>query len=202
MTEQQPYDVIRQLGTAGGAVELRRYPAHLVAEVVITAEFEAAGNRAFRPLFGYISGANRSSSKVTMTAPVVQRESTEIAMTAPVVQQDASGPGHDGDVGQGPSDHLIAFVLPAEFTLETAPQPTDPSVRVREVPASTTAAIRFSGRWTERGFREHLTELRAALEMAGLVARGEPRYARFDAPYVPAFLRRNEVLLDVELPEA
>lgn len=192
MTEQQPYQVIQRQG----GFEVRRYPEHLVAEVTVSARFEDAGNRAFRYLFSYISGANRSRAQVAMTAPVVQTPSTnssttpsaKIAMTAPVVQQS----------GEGAGEYRIAFVLPAALTLETAPQPTDPAVRLRVVPESTAAAIRFSGRWTEQGFQRHLAELRQALETAGLVARGVPRYARFDPPYLPAFLRRNEVLLDVE----
>ena len=54
MTAQQPYDVIQR----NGSYELRRYPEHLVAEVTVTAGFEDAGNKAFRYLFGYISGEN------------------------------------------------------------------------------------------------------------------------------------------------
>jgi hypothetical protein len=188
MTEQQPYEVVRREGD----VEVRRYPAHLVAEVTIAAAFEDAGNRAFRSLFGYISGENRSRTKVAMTAPVVQTaspgESVEIAMTAPVVQQSAGA--DDGFV--------VAFVLPAGLTLETAPEPTNPAVRVRLVPESTAAALRFAGRWSEASYARHLAELRAALDAAGLIPHGSPRFARFDAPYVPAFLRRNEVILDVE----
>ena len=188
MTEQQPYRVIRDYD----GFELRRYPAHLVAEVTIEAAFDDAGNRAFRFLFGYISGENRSRSKVAMTAPVVQAasagQSVEIAMTAPVVQQ-----RHDATV----DSYRVAFVLPADLTAATAPEPTNPAVTIRTVPESTSAAVRFSGRWSEAGYRRHLDQLRTALAAAGLVAVGAPRYARFDPPYLPPFLRRNEVVLDV-----
>jgi len=170
MTEQQPYDVVQR----NGSFELRRYPEHLVAEVTVTAGFEDAGNRAFRYLFGYISGE-------------------KIAMTAPVVQQSSGG------ANDGPDDYRIQFVLPAGLTLETAPPPTDPAVRLLVVPPTTAAAIRFSGRWSESSFLMHLSKLREALDAAGLVALGAPRFARFDPPYLPAFLRRNEVLLDVDI---
>ena len=84
MTEQQPYEVVQSYPT----FELRRYPAHLVAEVSVQGPFEDAGNRAFRPLFGYITGQNESARSVAMTAPVVQETATseKVAMTAPVVQ--------------------------------------------------------------------------------------------------------------------
>ena len=186
MTEQQPYDVVQR----NGSFELRRYPEHLVAEVTVTAAFEDAGNRAFRHLFGYISG-----EKIAMTAPVVQQSAEQQS-----VQQSAEQP--EAGAGTASEDYRIAFVLPAGLTLETAPPPTDPAVRLRTVPATTAAAIRFSGRWSESSFRTHLEELRGALAISGLVTIGAPRFARFDPPYLPAFLRHNEVLLDVEVEPA
>lgn len=189
MTEQQPYDVVRSFDD----FEVRRYPEHVLAEVVVTGRFEDAGNRAFRYLFNYISGENVFRTKVAMTAPVVQdAASTRIAMTAPVVQQ-------RGDTTDG--SHRVAFVLPAGLTEATAPRPTSPRVHLRTVPESLVAAIRYRGRWTEDGYREHLKELRAAVAAAGLTVIGSPRFARFDPPFKPAFLRRNEVLLDLSASE-
>jgi hypothetical protein len=42
--------------------------------------------------------------------------------------------------------------------------------------------------------------LQAALLLAGLTPVGPPRFARFDPPFKPWFLRRNEVVQDVEEP--
>ena len=184
MTEQQPYEVVQSYP----AFELRRYPAHLVAEVSVHGSFEDAGNRAFRSLFGYITGRNESARSVAMTAPVVQEtaHSEKIAMTAPVVQVD-----------DGSDDHVVAFVLPASLTAETAPVPTDPQVRVREVPERLAAAMRYSGRWTETAYRRRLAQLESAVVEAGLLPSGAVRFARFDPPFKPWFLRRNEVVQDV-----
>jgi hypothetical protein len=193
VTEQQPYQVVKHYED----FELRRYPAHLVAEVTTDGPFEDAGNRAFRYLFAYITGANQSLQKVSMTAPVGQTDAAEkIAMTAPVLQQSVN------DIaGAAPGKQFrVAFVLPTAMTAETAPQPTDPSVHLRAVPASLAGALRFSGRWRETRYEQHVEELRAALAAAGLTALGSPRFARFDPPFKPWFLRRNEVLLDVEEP--
>jgi len=191
MTEQQPYTVV---GTHDG-FELRRYPEHLVAEVITTGPFESAGNRAFRYLFAYISGENSVRQKVAMTAPVVQAEtSTKIAMTAPVVEEAVDGEQGDRQVT---GTFRVAFVLPTDFTIETAPQPTSPEVRLRSVPESIVASASYRGRWHEAGYARHLELLRMAIAAAGLTARGEPRFARFDPPFMPAFLRRNEVLLDI-----
>ncbi|MFC5929904.1 heme-binding protein [Cryobacterium melibiosiphilum] len=194
MTEQQPYRVVREFDD----FELREYPAHLLAEVVTDGPFTDAGNRAFRPLFAYISGQNQSSQKVAMTAPVVQADvaggSEKIAMTAPVVQQAVQNAADAASAER----YRVAFVLPEGMTIDTAPRPTGPEVTLRTVPASTVGAIRFSGRWTETSFQEHLDRLAAAVGAAGFTIVGPPRYARFDPPFKPWFLRRNEVLLDVE----
>ncbi|GAA1679911.1 heme-binding protein [Microbacterium lacus] len=181
MTEQQPYEVIRE----ESGWELRRYPAHVVAETAVHGvAFEDAGNRAFGLLVGYINGQNTRRQKVAMTAPVVQ-SSQKIAMTAPVVQS---------STGEG---FVVAFVLPAAMTEQDAPVPTNAAVRVRTVPEQLVAATRFSGRWTEESWRRHRDELLAALSSAGVTVIGEPRFARFDPPFTPWFLRRNEVLVDV-----
>jgi len=180
VTEQQPYDVVRR----GHGYELRRYPTSVVAEVTVDAPFEQAGNLAFRPLVTYIGGNNRTRESLAMTAPVVQ--SRKLAMTAPVVQT----PG-------ATNEHVVAFVLPASVTVDDAPVPSDPRVVVREVPGSLTAVASFTGRWTEASYLEHVRELQAAIAADGLTAVSGPRFARFDPPFKPWFLRRNEIHIDV-----
>ena len=182
MTEQQAYEVVHQ----GSGYELRRYPACVVAEVDVQGGFEEAGSLAFRPLFSYIQGANRSQQSVAMTAPVVQQESLD--MTAPVIQSPDGG------------QHSVAFVLPRSVTLATAPVPSDSRVHVREMPESLTAVARYSGRWTRSSYERQVEALRAALAADGMVAVGEPRFARFDPPFKPWFMRRNEVHINVEEP--
>ncbi|GAA2498313.1 heme-binding protein [Terrabacter carboxydivorans] len=182
MTEQQAYEVVRRYPE----FELRRYAPHVVAQVVVDAPFEDAGNRAFRTLLGYISGQNRSASKVAMTAPVIQSGSTRLPMTEPVEQT---------PTGEG--SYAVAFVLPSSVTLADAPTPTSPEVRLHERPAALGAARRYRGRWTESSFEEHRRALEAAVRAAGLTPVGAPRWARFDPPFMPWFLRRNEVVQDV-----
>ena len=184
MTQQQPYDVLSSFP----GFEVRRYPAHLVAEVEVDASFTRAGNEAFGVLVAYISGRNSTRGKVAMTAPVLQEQaSATIEMTSPVVQQ----PG--GDSGR----HVVAFVMPAEFTLDTLPTPADPRINVREVPAHVAAVRSFTGRWTEHIYERQLNGLKSAVEQAGLEVSGPPRFARFDPPWTPWFRRRNEVVLPV-----
>ena len=185
MTERQRVELLQRFP----GFELRRYPAHLVAEVEVEGSFVGAANRAFGTLLGYISGANSTRGTVAMTAPVVQVEApgARIPMTAPVVQEPGAAPGR----------HLVAFVMPAESTLDTLPTPADPRVRIRQVAAEVAAARRFAGRWSEGRYRIELAALRRAVSRAGLEVTGAPRFARFNPPWTPWFLRHNEVLLPV-----
>jgi effector-binding domain-containing protein len=175
-----------------GAFELREYAPHVVAETRVEAEFERAGNAAFQRLFRYISGNNVAQQKIAMTAPVTQSRSEtggeKIAMTAPVTQV-AAGNGY-----------RVAFTLPASYTLETAPTPIDKTIEIRAVPAQLVASWRYSGRWTESNYREHEAKLRAAIAARNLEVAGEPILARYNPPFMPSFLRRNEVLIPVKRP--
>jgi hypothetical protein len=186
MTEQQPYEVTERLD----GFELRRYPAHLVAEIEIAGSFDKAPNRAFRPLAGYINGANRSRRRIAMTAPVTQQaaDPEKIAMTAPVLQQAAGPPGR----------YLVQFVMPSHLTAETLPLPQDARVRTREIPRQLAAAVRFSGRWTHNAFEERGAALRRSVAASGLRPADPMRFARFNPPWTPWFARRNEVVLPVE----
>ncbi|HQR25964.1 MAG TPA: heme-binding protein [Nocardioides sp.] len=169
MTEEQVYEVLEEYQD----FELRRYPDHLVAETEVGGPFELAGNLAFPRLARYIGGHNRSSRKLAMTAPVVQ-------------EQDPQG-----------RRYVVGFVMPAGVSAEDLPDPLDSHVHTRRVPAETAAAVRFSGRWSRRSYEEREARLLAAVEAAGLEVVGTPRYARFDPPWTPWFLRRNEVVVPV-----
>lgn len=179
------YRVIEQ----DGSFEIRAYSSYLIAETEVEAGFMNAGNIAFGRLFRYISGANTAQAEIAMTAPVEQAARGEkIAMTAPVEQ--ASGDGV----------YRVGFVVPRKYNRDTVPKPTDSRVSIREVPPRTVAVWRYSGRWTEENFREHEQDLRRALQARDLksVSGDSAIIARYDAPFIPWFMRRNEVLIPLE----
>lgn len=182
MTEQQPYETVR----SEAGFELRMYPQHVVAETQVSGEFESAGSRAFRYLFGYISGENQASKSIAMTAPVVQGNAQRIAMTAPVIQAETDG------------NYTVAFVLPAGMSEGSAPVPERAEVTLRTVPPRLVAAARFTGRWTLSSYEKHRSALLDALAAASLTPVGDAWFARFDPPFTPWFLRHNEVLIEVE----
>ncbi len=176
-----------------GNVEYRQYDTYLVSETVIenSDNYKSAGNEGFKRLFRYITGANKAQAKITMTTPVAQSERKKIDMTAPVQQSGT------------PDKWTVSFMLPAEYTVDTAPVPTDSRVYIREVPGRLMAVSRFSGRWTDKNFARREESLRQALAARQVEALGEVERAVYNAPFSFPFLRRNEVMLAVsEVPES
>jgi len=178
--EEPDYQVVRKLA----GIEVRQYAAYTVAEVVVAGPAVDAGNQAFPILAGYISGKNKGEKKFAMTAPVTQAAvPLKPEMTAPVTQTAA------------PGGFLVQFVLPKGVTVTSAPEPLDARIQLREVQPNQVAVIRYSGSWSESNDNEHLAELKAALRAANLAWTGEAVYSRYDAPFVPWFMRRNEIWL-------
>lgn len=181
-TEEASYAVL----TTDGTFELREYQPQVLAEIIVDGDLEDAGNRAFGPLFRYISGANKSRAKIAMTAPVSQEQKGEkIPMTAPVSQQRVQG------------KWAVSFMMPAAFTLETLPIPDDRNITLRQVPARRVAAVRYSGFWSEEKYLLHKNKLEKWIREKRFTVSGEPVWARYNAPFTPWFLRRNEILIPV-----
>ena len=178
--EEPDYKVVKTFDQ----VELREYAPYVVAEVVLDSSVEGAGNQAFPILAGYIFGKNKGEKKFAMTAPVTQSAMpTRMEMTAPVTQAAVAG------------GMRVPFVMPKGVTLATAPEPIDPRVRLREVPATSWAVVRYSGTWSQANYQEHLAALKASLAAQNVATQGEPVLARHNAPFTPWFMRRNEVWL-------
>jgi effector-binding domain-containing protein len=172
-----------------GNFELRQYPPHTVAETLVEGDFSEVGNEAFRRLAGYINGQNRRKQTIPMTAPVSQEaESVKIPMTVPVNQERAG------------EKWRITFLMPAQYTLETLPEPLDSKVELKKVPERIMAALKYSGTWSKSHYEEKKKQLIEQIERRGLKQVGEPIWARYNPPFMPWFLRRNEVLTPVERP--
>ena len=169
MVETIKYEVIRELGN----VEIRRYPKIVIAKV------EDPSN-GFNLLYRFITGGNRQKAKVKMTTPVV---SEEIQMTSPVLSETGT----------------MAFVMPAEYTLESTPEPLDERVKIAEIPARLVAALCFSGGWSEAHFEKETQELLKTLSESKIKTKGNVFTMLYNPPFIPGFLRRNEVGIEVEL---
>jgi hypothetical protein len=180
--EEPAYEVTAKIGD----VELRQYAPYVVAEVRITGSATEAGNKAFRILASYIFGQNKGEKKLAMTAPVTQTAAPmKLEMAAPVIQSAA------------PSGYLVQFVLPRGVTVDTAPEPIDQRIVLRQVQPMRVAVIRYSGFWSDANYNSHLAQLEQILKNAGVKWSGEPIYSRYNPPFTPWFLRRNEIWLQI-----
>lgn len=182
--EKPKYQVLFETGK----IEYRLYESYLVAETTVsdTDSYGKASNQGFFRLFDYISGDNRGNTSIEMTSPVQQtKKSEKIAMTAPVQQQ------------KGEQGWTVAFMLPHKYDLQSAPSPISSNVRIRQVPQRLMAVIRYSGRWTEKNFNRQNEKLREELENRGIDALSIPESAVYNPPFVPPFMRRNEVMIEV-----
>lgn len=178
--EEPGYEVVRRIDD----VELRQYAAYVVAEVEVAGPAAGASRDGFRILAGYLFGRNRGNTRLAMTAPVIQQPLlVRSSLTVPATRRAV-------DAG-----FRVQFVLPRRVGLATAPVPLDPRIQLRTVPATRIAALRFSGFWTDSNYRKHLEQLQASLRRADLAWDGEPIYARYNAPWTPWFMRRNEIWL-------
>jgi effector-binding domain-containing protein len=167
--------------------ELRQYEPQIVAETLVEGNFDEVGNQGFRRLFAYISGNNQKTQSIPMAAPVTQEAGgVKIPMTAPVGQE---------RVGE---KWRITFLMPLQYTMETLPIPLDSNIGLKIIPGRLMAAIRYSGTWSKKNFQENETQLLAWIAQHGLKPVGEPVWARYNPPFTPWFMRRNEVLIPVE----
>ena len=187
-TEEPSFNVLVQ----EGEFEVRDYYALIAAEVSVTGSHDDASDAGFRLLAGYIFGGNTRRQSIAMTAPVVQERATSetIAMTAPVTQS-----GSDGA-------WVVRFVMPSSYTLETLPTPNDARVRLVPVPPQRFAVVRFSGLAQPADVERRTASLRSFLARRQLSVAGPASLARYDPPWTPWFMRRNEVWIPVSSGEA
>ena len=170
-----------------GDIEIREYGEIIVAETVVEGKYSQTSGIAFSRLAGYIFGKNRAKQKIAMTAPVLQEAVSEkISMTAPVLQEKRG------------SAWVMAFVMPAEYTLVTLPVPLDPAVTLRQIQGKRVGVIRYSGLHSESNLQNYAGKLTVWLEKKGKKVLSAPRAASYDPPWTIPFLRRNEVHVDIE----
>ena len=168
-TEQSHYELVERLGEG---VEIRHYPPRLAAETTVPgSDGGPARGEAFRRLAGFIFGDNRPGEKIAMTAPVTT---------------DADG-----------SAMTMRFFMPAAYDLASLPAPSDPSVRIVELPAATLAVLRFTGSTSPATVATRAAELDRVLAGSPWRATGPPFAMFYDPPWTIPFLRRNEVAVPV-----
>ena len=165
MTETIAYDITGQIGE----IEFRNYSRMTLATVKDTGD-----DSGFNLLFAYITGTNRARTIIPMTAPVITSE--QIQMTTPVISDELS----------------MSFVMPIGKEMGEMPDPLDSRVQITTIPPREVAVIRFRGYAGQKDMKDVKSRLLDGLKKAGITTSGQPFLMRYNAPWTPGFLRRNE----------
>jgi effector-binding domain-containing protein len=183
-TEQPRYDVLERIGEN---IEIRQYGPKVAAETSIDgSKSDNARGDAFRLIAGYIFGANKTREKVAMTSPVeINSPGTKIAMTAPV------------EVNNSDNGLVMRFFMPSKYSIDQLPQPSDPRVKLAQIPSMTVAAWRFSGSTSDAAVSSRTTELMRAIQSTKWKVAGPATALFYNPPWTIPFLRTNEVVIPV-----
>jgi hypothetical protein len=166
MTQTVSYEITGQ----SGEIEFRKYPRLVLATVM-----SPGNDSGFNLLFSYITGKNHTKRQIPMTAPVITSE--KIPMTAPVVSDERS----------------MSFVMPGGKEQDEIPDPLDERVKITTQDPREMAVIRFKGYAGREDINDITLRLLEGLQKGGITTRGQPVLMRYNAPWTPGFLRRNEV---------
>jgi hypothetical protein len=124
-------------------------------------------NMAFSKLADYIFKGNRQKEKIAMTAPVyTEKEGGNIRMK---------------------------FYLPEGYDTTNAPLPNNSEVKIGVQQGQTIGVIRFRGLYDEEKFEAYRQILLDELKRNNVKTQGDAFVLRYDDPWVPPFMRRNEV---------
>ena len=168
--EIAPYEILEK----EDALELRYYKRLVLVTTAMPTGMHDQRDP-FNKLFDYISGKNVSKKEMPMTAPVFLEQANE-------------------------TTEFMSFVLPENFSFETAPIPKDPAVKLEEIVKYTVAAIRFSGSFNQDNINTHKIILEEWIARKGFEKRGPAKAAGYNPPFTIPALRRNEVLIPVVKP--
>jgi len=166
-------------------IEIRQYEPMIIAEVEVDGKREDAIGDGFRLLADYIFGNNTVQQVISMTAPVQQKENQKIAMTAPVQQQSTG------------KSWRMSFVMPSKYSMDSLPVPNNNRVRLKEILTKKFVVIEFSGTNSNENVTEHENQLMNYIEANQIKINDSPKYAFYNPPWSLPFLRRNEVMIEI-----
>lgn len=206
--------------------EIRQYDPYIIAQTQVQGDYRQAASLGFRILADYIFGNNTKQSTVQMTAPVNIADSESIDMTVPVTESetiqmtapvgikesekvDMTAPVTITEtanidmtapvtITKDQQDYIVSFVMPFNYTLQTLPKPNNPQVEIKTQPARKVAALKFSWYAGPKRVEAKKQELLNLLGQDGVATKGTPEYAGYDAPLTAPWLRRNEIIIEID----
>ena len=156
-----------------GSIEIRQYDKILLKSVKVQGDQYQSIREGFRPLVRFIGGKDRDGDKISMTAPVIQ------------------------SAGENEGDWVVSFSMPSKYHESSLPDPQNPLIYTEDLDPMVAAVIRFSGKANEQMLSDKTKTLLQWLEQAGYKVQSKPKYLFYNDPSTPGFLRRNEVMVQV-----
>lgn len=156
-----------------GSIEIRQYDKILLKSVKVQGDQYQSIREGFRPLVRFIGGKDRDGDKISMTAPVIQ------------------------SAGENEGDWVVSFSMPSKYHESSLPDPQNPSIYTEDLDPMVAAVIRFSGKANEQMLSDKTKTLLQWLEQAGYKVQSKPKYLFYNDPSTPGFLRRNEVMVQL-----
>ena len=156
-----------------GKIEIRQYDKILLQSVKVRGDQYQSIRQGFRPLVRFIGGKDRDGDKISMTAPVIQ------------------------SAGENEDDWVISFSMPSKYNKANLPASQDTSIHTEDLEPMIAAVFRFSGKANEQMLRDKTKTLQQWIEQASYKVQSKPKYLFYNDPSTPGFLRRNEVMVQV-----
>jgi hypothetical protein len=152
-----------------GKFQIRDYPALVIA----TTPMEDQGmNGSFGQLFRFITGNNEGAEKISMTSPVL--------------------------IDNAKDQRTMSFIMSKKAVEKGVPKPLGDKVALGKVEAARFAVLRFGGGRTAANETAAIEKLRGWLGVRQIAGQGDPRFAYYDPPWTPIFMRRNEVMIRID----
>ena len=152
--------------------ENKNYEIRKYSDRLVIETNSTQGN-GFRKLFNYISGNNEQKEEIKMTVPVTQ------------------------EIKNG--NMTMQFYLPSKFNKDNAPKPSNSEIKVLTIEGGYYAAIKYSGRSSDKNFLKNKDILEKELKQDNIIILSPPIRASYNSPFTLPILKRNEVMYKVNL---
>ena len=156
--------------------QIRKYDEMTIAKITTVGERYEGLRRGFIPLARYIGAKDREGPKISMTAPVMQQKKNN-------------------------NNWEISFYMPSKFDTDQLPISENNQIKIVTTPSKIMAVITFSGVAKTELLENKFTNLIKWIEEINyeIILGSKPIYSYYNDPSTPGFLRKNEIMIPVEI---
>ena len=157
-------------------LQIRKYDEMTLAKIITNGERYDGLRKGFVPLARYIGAKERDGPKISMTAPVMQQK-------------------------KGYNNWEISFFMPSKFDMDQLPISENNKIKIVTTPSTIMAVITFSGVAKTELLENKFTNLIKWIEEINyeIILGSKPIYSYYNDPSTPGFLRKNEIMIPVEI---